>query len=157
MSRKLHISIKTRLSDLFSNSEIFHEESKHYQTISNQSEYDYKLQYKPLNNRNENKSKLSKSRKRNIIWFNPSFLNKVSNNIGTYFLLLIQKHSPNDHKYHKLFNKNIVKISYSCIENIKSIINIHINEVITEKEKKTETINCNCINKLDCSLSNYWT
>ena len=36
--------------------------------------------------------------------------------------------------------------------NIKSIINIRNKEVITEK--KTEEINCNCLNKLDCSLSN---
>ena len=41
------------------------------------------------------------------------------------FFLLIQKHFPNNHKYHKIFNKNNVKISDSCMANIKSIINMH--------------------------------
>ena len=36
--------------------------------------------------------------------------------------------------------------------NIKSIINIHNKEVTTEK--KTKAVNCNCINKPDCLLSN---
>ena len=36
--------------------------------------------------------------------------------------------------------------------NIKSIINMHNKEVITEK--KTEAVKCNCINKPDCPLSN---
>ena len=101
---------------------------------------------KPPNNKNENKSKLSKNRKRNIIWFNPRFSKNVSSNIGKFFLLLIQKHFPHNHKYHKIFNKNIVKISYSYMANIKSIINMHNKEVITEN--KTQAVNCNCINKL---------
>ena len=36
--------------------------------------------------------------------------------------------------------------------NIKSIIKIHNKEVITEK--KTQAIKCNCINNLNCPLSN---
>ena len=150
--KQLPISIETRLSNLSSNSEIFHEASKHYQNILSQSGYDYQLQYKPPNNENENKSKSSKNRKRNIIWFNPPFSKNVSNNIGKYFLLLIQKHFPSNHKYHKIFNKNNVKISYSCMANIKSVINMHNKEVITGK--KTQAVKCNCINKPDCPLSN---
>ena len=110
-----------------------------------QSGYDYKLQCKPSNNENENKSKSYKNRKRNIIWFNPPFSKNVSNNIGKYFVLLIQKHFSNNHKY-KIFNKNNVKIS--CMANIKSSINMHNKEVITEK--KTQAVKCNCINKPDC-------
>ena len=150
--KQLPISIETRLSNLSSNPEIFHETSKHYQNILNQSGYDYKLQYKPPNNENENRSKSPKNRKRNIIWFNPPFSKNVSNNIGKYFLLLIQKHFPNSHKYHKIFNKNNVKISYSCMADIKSIISIQNKEVIMEK--KTQAVNCNCIKKPDCPLSN---
>ena len=44
--KQLPISIEKRLSNLSSNSEIFNEASKHYQTILNQSGYNYKLQYK---------------------------------------------------------------------------------------------------------------
>ena len=118
--KQIAISIETRLSNLSSNSEIFYEASEHYHNILNQSGYDYKLQYKPSNNENENKSKSSKNRKRNIIWFNPLFLKNVSDNSGKYFLLLIQKHFPNNHKYRKIFNKNNVKISCSCNMHNKS-------------------------------------
>ena len=105
--------------------------------ILNQSRYDYELQYKPPNE-NENKSKTSKNyNKKNIIFFNLPFSKKVSNNIGKYFLLLIQKHFPNNHKY-KIFKKNNVKI-YSCMANIKSIIIMHSKEVITEEKKNTSS------------------
>ena len=143
--KQLPISIKTRLSNLSSNSEIFREASKQYQNILNQSGYDYKRQYKPPNNENENKSKSSKNRKRNNIWFNPLFSKNVSSNIGKYFLLLTQKHFPNNHKYHKIFNKNNEKISYSCMANIKSVINMHNKEVITGKT--AQAVKYNCINK----------
>ena len=75
-----------------------------------------------------------KNCKRNI-WFNPPFSKNVSKNIGKYFLPLIQKHFPNNHKYHKIFNKNNVKVSYSSMTNIKSVINMHNKKVITEKNR----------------------
>ena len=37
--------------------------------------------------------------------------------------------------------------------NIKSVINMHNKEVITEK--KPQAVNCNCMNKPDCALSNH--
>ena len=47
-----------------------------------------------------------------------------------FFLSLIDKHFPPHHKLHKLFNRNNVKISYSCLPNIKSIINAHNRKVL---------------------------
>ena len=44
--KQLPISFETRLSKLSINSGIFHQASKHYQNISNQSVYNYKVQYK---------------------------------------------------------------------------------------------------------------
>ena len=128
--KQLPISIETRLSNLPSNPEIFHEAYKHYQNILNQSGYDYKLLCKPPNNENEKKLKLSKNRKRNIIWFKRPFSKNVSNNIDKYFLLLIQKHFPNNHKYYKIFNQNNVKWVIAAWH----IISMHNKEVITEKK-----------------------
>ena len=65
------------------------------------------------------------------------FSKNVCNTIGKYFFLLIQKHFPKNRKYHEIFNKNNVKISYSCcMANIKLIINMHWSnkhEVIMKK------------------------
>ena len=96
----------------------------------------------------ECKCKSSKNCEKNIIVFSPAFCS----NIGKYFLLLIQKHFSNNHKYHEMFNKNNLNISYNCRVNIKSIINIHNKDVVTEK--KTREINFNSINKPDFPLSN---
>ena len=71
--KQLSISIETRLSNLSSNSKIFHEASKNYESILNQSWYNCKLQYKSPNNENKNRSKSPKIGKINIIWFNPPF------------------------------------------------------------------------------------
>ena len=62
--KQLPISIETRLFNLSSNSEIFREASKHYQNILNQSGYDCKIQYKPPNMENKNKSTLPKNHKK---------------------------------------------------------------------------------------------
>ena len=80
---QLPISIETRLFNLPGNSEIFHEASKQYQNILNQSGYDCKIQYKPPNVENENRSKFNCLKiTRNIIQLNLPFSKNVSNNIG---------------------------------------------------------------------------
>ena len=44
------------------------------------------------------------------------------------FLHLLDKHFGRNHKYHKIFNRNNVKISYSCIDNIKKIQSVVITQ-----------------------------
>ena len=44
------------------------------------------------------------------------------------FLHLLDKHFGRNHKYHKIFNSNSVKISYSCIDNIKKIQSVVITQ-----------------------------
>ena len=71
--------------------------------------------------------------------------------MGKIFLNLIKKHLPPHHKFHKLFDKDTVKISDSCSRNIKSIINSH-NAKILDPKKSTEQRTCNCLNKVNCPL-----
>ena len=44
------------------------------------------------------------------------------------FLHLLDKHFGRNHKYHKIFNRNNGKISYSCIDNIKKIQSVVITQ-----------------------------
>ena len=136
--KKLTISIEPRLYNISNNSKIFAEASKHCQKTVNQFGYEYNLQYKLPNNESKIRSKLPKNRKKNILWFNSPFPRNVYNNICKYFVLLIQKHFLNNHKYRKIFNKNNVKISYSCMANIKSIINMHNKEVSNDGKKQKQ-------------------
>ena len=56
-----------------------------------------------------------RNRGRNIIWYNPPFSKNVKTNIAKQFLHLSGKHFGRNHKHHKIFNHNNVKISYSCM------------------------------------------
>ena len=53
-----------------------------------------------------------------MIWFNPPYNKNVLTKVGNQFL--INKHFPRHHKFYNLFNKNNVKVSYSCIPNMKN-------------------------------------
>ena len=50
------------------------------------------------------------NRGRNIIWDNPSFSKNVKTNIGKKSLHLFDRHFGRNHKYHKIFNHNNVKL-----------------------------------------------
>ena len=93
---------------------------------------------------------MRKNRKRNIIWFNLPFNKSVKTNIGATFLKLLDKHFPPGSKLHKIFNKNCVKISYSFMGNMSSIIKAHNNKIITGTKKVPK--GCNCRKKEECPL-----
>ena len=92
-----------------------------------------------------------RKRNRNIRWFNSPFSKNVATKIGRYFLNLLDKHFPQDHKFHKIFNRNNIKVSYSCMPNIKSAINSH-NRKILHSPVDNQSRTCNCINKTDFPL-----
>ena len=41
----------------------------------------------------------------------------VMRNVGYRFLTLVDKHFPKENKLRKIFNRNTIKISYSCMNN----------------------------------------
>ena len=65
------------------------------------------------------------NRNRKVIWFNPPYGKQVSTNIAKRFLNLQDQYFPKQHKLHKFFNRNNVKNSYSCTENMSSFILSH--------------------------------
>ena len=50
---------------------------------------------------------------------------------------------------HKIFNKNTVKISYSCMNNISSILSTHNKNILNPRQT---FFGCNCRNKDNCPL-----
>ena len=78
----------------------------------------------------------------------------LQTNIGREFLNLVSKHFPKNHRYNKIFNKNNIKVSYSCTDNLQTLIKKHNRKILeTSKTPSTEN-NCNCRKKDDCPLKN---
>ena len=82
----------------------------------------------------------------------------LKTNLGKQFLNLIHKHFPRHHKYNKIFNKNTVKISYSCMENMANILSKHNKQILNKSETLSKGCNCriraNCPLKGDCQVEN---
>ena len=111
-------SIETRLSNLSSTAIIFKESTKHYENNLRQSGYNKKLTYKPTDTNHQKDIK----HKKKIIWFNLPFSKNVSIKIGKSFLSLLDLRVPKNHIYSSIFKRNKIKVSYSCMQNIKSAI-----------------------------------
>ena len=154
-SKHLPAAIGRRISDISSSKELFNKAKPHYESALKQSGHDKKLIYterkKPVPHTALNSRK---NRQRNIIWFNPPYSMNVRKNIGREFLNLFSKHFPKNHRYNKIFNKNNMKVYYSCTDNLQTIIKKH-NRKILETSKTPSTENkCNCWKKNDCPLKN---
>ena len=71
-------------------------------------------------------------------------------NIGKYFLHLLDKDFNTDNPLSKIFNRNTVKISYSCTNNMNNILNNHnrrlLNELIV-KDRSPDVASCHCRSK----------
>ena len=88
--------------------------------------------------------------KRNVTWFKPPFNLKSRTNVGKVFLEIVRESFKTDHPLRKIFNSNTLKISYSCISNVKNIIDGHNEKNM--KEKTEEKKECNCRRRQDCPL-----
>ena len=145
--KQIPLSIQKRLSNLSSNEDIFKEATPFYTAALQRSGYKHKFEYTP-----STRIESRRNRKRNIIWFNPPYNNNISTNIGRFFINLVKKHFPKQHRFHKIFNKNNVKVSYSCMPNMKSIINKHNKKIDTPPRENIERT-CNCIRKEHCPMN----
>ena len=144
-------SINKRLSKISANEAIFKEAIPAYQDALQKSGYSHELQYKPEHTTTRTK----RNRTRNITWFNPPFSKNVSSKIGREFFNLLDKCFPPKNKLHKLLNRNTVKLSYSCMPNIKQRISAHNKSALTHSEpeqQQNNTRDCNCRQNRQCPL-----
>ena len=167
--------IEKRLVKLSSNADCFNEERNVYQSALDAAGYDYQL------NMTENNS-MSSSQVRNtqvlfhadtpeaiqsqetiiprakrycqrkIIYFNPPFNCYVKNNVGKYFLSLLEKHFKKGTFLGKLFNRNNVKISYSCCPKMQAHISSHNKKLLQKEGGQQSEDRCNCRDKNACPM-----
>ena len=90
--KQLPISIETKLSILYNSPRIFNEASD--KKVVNQSNYDYKFQWKPEYNKKTSKSQKKKEKRKKSFSFNLPLSTNVFNSTGKYFFFLIKKIFP---------------------------------------------------------------
>ena len=153
--KHLPAAIGRRISDISSSKELFNQAKPHYERALKQGGHDEKLMFterKKLATHTAQNSR--KNRQRNIIWFNPPYSMNIQTNIGREFLNLVDKHFPKNHRYNKIFNKNNIKVSYSCTDNLQTIIKKHNRKILETSKKPFTENNCNCRKKNDCPMKN---
>lgn len=69
----------------------------------------------------------------------------LQTNIGKCFISLIDQDFPKSNSLYESFNCNALKLSYSCMNNVKSIISSHNKAIISKSTNpKEDNKNCNC-------------
>ena len=137
--KQIPTSISKRISNISSNEGIFKKAAPYYNKALKEAGHEETLSYCPTN------TSQKKNRPRKIIWFVPPFSKNVSTNVARTFLNLVKKHFPPCGKFSKLFNKNNVKVSYSCMPNISRVIKSHNSKILNCTD--TVSPHCNCRGK----------
>ena len=119
-----------------------------YNDVLNESNFKETLRFVTPAQKNNDENQKSK-RKQNIIWFNPPYSKYLKTNTAKTFLQLLSENFPKDHEMHKIFNKNTVKISYTCMNNISSILSTHNKDILNPKQT---SFGCSRRNKDHCPL-----
>ena len=113
-------SVSKRIFSNFCNEQVFIAAAMFYKDILDICGYSEQLTFEK-----EQYTHKRRYRRRNIIWYNRPFSKNVKTNIVKQFLHLLGKYFSRNHKYHKIFNRNNVKVSYSCMDNMRNIISSH--------------------------------
>ena len=119
-------SINKRLSEISSDKESFDKAKETYQDALNKRGYIKNLTYR----KTTPETKHRKNRPRNITWFNPPCSQNVKTKVGKCFLTLIGKHFQKSHPLHRIFNRNTLKISYSCMSNVKTSVKLDFRKTV---------------------------
>ena len=140
-------SISKRISTNSATEEIFNEAAPQYNNILERCGYTENLKYEKSNPHTQRK----RNRTRDIIWFNPPFSKNVKTKVAEHFLKLLDKHFGKNSKLNKIFNRNKVKVSYSCMSNMAQIIKSHNTNVGSPPVENERT--CSCRDKQTCPLN----
>ena len=118
ITKQIPAMISERTSNILCDKECFDKAAPDYNNALKNSSFNENMKFTP-------RPPKRRKRSRKIMWFNPTFSSNVKTNIGKVFLRLLYKDFPKHHKYYKLLNRNNVKISYSCIQNMARVIQNH--------------------------------
>ena len=158
------------MTTISSNQECFDSEIHDFQEALKDAGYCHKLSFghksskkgvkgRLHNNRNfkhysgEQNSVNSSRKSRDIIYFTPPFNLYCGTNVGEEFRKIVEKHFSRGDDLSKLFNRNKLKLSYSCLPNIQAKIASH-NKKMLSKPPPASIVSrhCNCQKNKICPL-----
>ena len=139
--------VEARLSVLSSSETEFNRAAPPYREALKKAGYSYDIKYsKPVAKDNR------KNRAWNTIWFNPPYSKAVDSNLTKIYAEIIDKAFQKNHPYlRKLFNKNNMRLSYSCTPNMSNIISSHNKKLLRPTIEPLQKL-CNCGAKKDCPM-----
>ena len=142
-------NIRKRISKLSSSIRILNNSKDLYDNALSASGFQQRIKFEQHNT----STTPNRNRKRNIIWFNPTYSANVTTKIGNNFLQILDKHLPKSHKFHELFNRSNVKFSYSSLPSFANIINSHNKKILRQEEMVSPKPHCSCRVKESCPLN----
>ena len=133
--KMLPASIGNRLSSISCDAEAFNDAKPEYENALKSSGFtDYKLEFTPTPEDpaipQANPGPARRKRRRNILWFNPPFNLSLKTRLAREVLKLVDIHFHKRHRYRRIFNRNTIKVSYSCTKNMASIVSAHNAKVL---------------------------
>ena len=98
--------------------------------------------------------KKKRTRKRKVFYFHPPFCKSVRTNLGRVFRNLVETHFTPDHHLYKILNKNTLKLSYSCLPNMKAAMAAHNKAILRGRPESAmpNQGNCNCTS-MECPMN----
>ena len=151
--KNIPASIQRRLNSISSSEDMFGGAKDEYDKALKDAGYKGALQYDSEVTRG---CRPKRKRSRRIIWFNPPYSKSVATNIGKEFFKLLRVHFPKQHPLHRIFNDNTVKLSYSCMPNMDSVVKADNSKILRKVEnlQTTDQRSCNCRDKAKCPVGN---
>ena len=152
--KNLSSGISKRLSMVSSNKQMFDSEAPYYQEALRNAGFKEDLMYWEESEPRapEERKSRKKNRGRKVLWFNPPWSSNVKTKVGRIFLSLLDKHFPPGSPLHKLFNRNNVKIGYSCCPSMKRYIAAHNARILKNLTPVPPNRTCNCDSVSSCPL-----
>ena len=141
------------LTDISSDRHISEESAPAYNDALRESVYVERVEY--MEERKEETGRRKKNRRHNITWYNPPFSKNVATDIAHKFLRLLDTHFPHGCRLRQIFNRNNVKVSYSCMPNMSAIVKSHNNHVQRKRQTQDKNVpdkRCNCRDKSTCPM-----
>ena len=128
---QLSKSVAKKISDISSDEKAFSNSTPTYSEAIRKSGFNDKFTYNTKTTDYNTSEK--KKRKRKVESFNPPFSLNVEINMGKISLKLVKRYFPKENPLCKIFNKNKLKFSYSCMGNVAFVLSAHNRNILHPK------------------------